>query len=147
MDQVKDFMAVDPVCCLANTKLRVVAKLMLQYNCVEIPVVYSIDQPKIVGVITDRDIVCRTIAHGLNPLEMMADEAMTVPAIVFKMDMSIDDCRTIMEDEQIQRVPVVDEEENCCGMVSLADIVRKSEAQDMSSMVSDISGRIIIIEQ
>ncbi|MBC7537400.1 MAG: CBS domain-containing protein [Bacteriovorax sp.] len=139
MNQVKDFMTVDPVCCLPTTNLKVVAKLMLQYDCGEIPVVYSIEQPKIVGVITDRDIVCRTIAHGLNPLEMTAEEAMTIPAVVVKTDMSIDDCCTIMKEEQIRRVPVVDEEENCCGMVTLADIARKSEVFVTAAMIKDIS--------
>ncbi|MDD4974347.1 MAG: CBS domain-containing protein [Bacteriovorax sp.] len=139
MNQVKDFMTVDPVCCLPSTNLKIVAKLMLQYDCGEIPVVYSIEQPKIVGVITDRDIVCRTIAHGLNPLEMTAEEAMTIPAIVVKKDMSIDDCCIIMKEEQIRRVPVVDEEENCCGMVTLADIARKSDANVMAAMIRDIS--------
>jgi CBS domain-containing protein len=139
MNQVKDFMTVDPVCCLPSTNLKVVAKLMLQYDCGELPVVYSIEQPKIVGVITDRDIVCRTIAHGLNPLEMTAEEAMTIPAVVVKKDMSIDDCCTIMKEEQIRRVPVVDDEENCCGMVTLADIARKSEAYVMAAMIRDIS--------
>lgn len=139
MNQVKDFMTADPVCCLPTTNLKVVAKLMLQYDCGEIPVVYSIEQPKIVGVITDRDIVCRTVARGLNPLEMTAEEAMTIPAIVVKMDMSIDDCCTIMKEEQIRRVPVVDEEENCCGMVTLADIARKSEVFVMAAMIKDIS--------
>lgn len=139
MDQVKDFMTVDPVCCLPTTNLKIVAKLMLQYDCGELPVVYSIEQPKIVGVITDRDIVCRTIAHGLNPLEMTAEEAMTIPAIVVEMDMSIDDCCTIMKEEQIRRIPVVDEDENCCGMVTLADIARKSESFVAASIIKDIS--------
>lgn len=137
--EVKDFMTVDPICCLGTTKLKVVAKLMLQYDCGEIPVVYSIEQPKIVGVITDRDIVSRTIAHGLNPLEMTAEEVMTTPAIVVQRTMSIDDCCTIMKEEQIRRVPVMDEDENCCGMVSLADIARKSEVYVVAAMVKDIS--------
>jgi CBS domain-containing protein len=112
---------------------------MSQYDCGEIPVVYSLLRQKIVGVITDRDIVCRTIAHGLNPLEMTAEEAMSTPAIVVKMDMPIEDCCTIMKEEQIRRVPVVDDEENCCGMVSVADIARKSEDHVSASILAGIS--------
>lgn len=139
MNQVKDFMTIDPVCCLPTTNLKVVAKLMFQYDCGEIPVVYSLMQPKIIGVITDRDIICRTIARGLNPFEMMAEDVMTTPAIVVREDMLIEDCCTIMKEEQIRRVPVVDDEENCCGMLSLADIARNSEAYALAAMIKDIS--------
>ena len=139
MNQVKDFMTIDPVCCLPTTSLKIVAKLMLQYDCGVIPVVYSIELPRIVGIITDRDIVCRTLAHGLNPLEMTAEEAMTIPAIVVKEDMDIEECCTIMKEEQIRRVPVIDEDENCCGVLTLADIARKSDSLMTAAIVKDIS--------
>lgn len=138
MNKVQDFMTKDPICCLPSTNLKVVSRLMLQYDCGEIPVVYSIEHPKIVGVITDRDIICRAVAHGLNPLQMTAEEVMTTPAVIVKLDMSIDDCCRIMKEEQIRRVPVVDEQEYCCGMVTLADIARKSETY-AASMIADIS--------
>jgi len=139
MYQVKDFMTEDPVCCLPSTSLKVVAKLMLQYDCGEIPVVFSMDQPRIVGVITDRDIVCRTLAHALNPLDMTAEEVMTVPAIIVSEEMDIEDCTTIMKEEQIRRIPVIDADENCCGMISLADIARKFEPNIAAEIIKDIS--------
>lgn len=132
-------MTEDPVCCLPTTSLKVVAKLMLQYDCGEIPVVYSIERPKIVGVLTDRDITCRTVALGLNPLEMTAEDIMTTPALVVTMNMTIDDCCMLMREEKIRRVPVVDDEEFCCGMVTMADIARKSEDYIVASMIHDIS--------
>lgn len=139
MNRVRDLMTEDPACCLPTTSLKVVAKLMLQYDCGEIPVVYSIDRPKVVGVITDRDICCRTIAHGLNPLTLTAEDIMTTPALVVSRDMSIEDCCTLMKEEKIRRVPVVDEDENCCGIVSLADIARKAEVYLAEELVKDIS--------
>ncbi|MFA6237905.1 MAG: CBS domain-containing protein [Bacteriovorax sp.] len=139
MNRVRDFMTEDPVCCLPTTNLKVVAKLMVQYDCGEIPVVYSIERPKVVGVITDRDITCRSVAHGLNPLEMIAEDIMTTPALVVTMDMSLEDCCTLMKEEKIRRVPVVDTDEFCCGMISIADIARKSEDLVAASMIHDIS--------
>lgn len=139
MNRVRDYMTEDPVCCLPSTHLRVVAKLMIQYDCGLIPVVYSIDRPKVIGVITDRDITTRTIAHGLNPLELSAEDVMTSPAIVVTMDMSLDDCCTLMKDQKIRRVPVVDSDEFCCGMLSLADIARKSEEFVSAALIHDIS--------
>lgn len=139
MYQVKDIMTKNPICCLTSTNLKVVARLMLQYDCGEIPVLFSVDRPKIVGVITDRDIVCRTIAHGFNPLKMTAKEAMSSPVIIVKREMKIDDCCTLMEEEQLRRIPVVDDEENCCGIVTLSDISQKLEVHLVTSLFKGIS--------
>lgn len=139
MNQVQDIMTPNPVCCLPTSSLMSVAKLMVKYDCGEIPVVYSMDRTKIVGVITDRDICCRTVARGLNPLEMTAEDCMTTPARVVKKDMSIEDCCELMEEEQIRRLPVVDENEYICGMVTLADIARKTDEFRLIPMLKHIS--------
>jgi len=139
MNQVKDIMTVDPVCCLPTSSLKSVAQLMVQHDCGEIPVVYSMERTKVVGVITDRDIVVRSVAKGLNPLDLTAEDVMTTPAKIIKMDLSVADCCELMEDEQIRRLPVVDENENICGMVSLADIARKSEEFRLSEAIKHIS--------
>lgn len=139
MNQVKDIMTVDPVCCLPTTSLKSVAQLMVLHDCGEIPVVYSMDRTKVVGVITDRDIVVRSVAKGLNPLDLTAEDVMTTPAKIIKKDLSITDCCELMEEEQIRRLPVVDEFENICGMISLADIARKSEEFRLASALKHIS--------
>lgn len=133
-------MTIDPVCCLPTTSLKSVAQLMLRNDCGEIPVVYSMERTKVVGVITDRDIVVRSVAKGLNPLNMIAEDIMTTPAKIIKMDLSIADCCELMEEEQIRRLPVVDENENICGIVSLADIARKSEEFRLAEALKHISG-------
>lgn len=139
MNRVRDLMTEDPVCCLPTTSLQTVAKLMLQYDCGELPVLFSIDRPKVIGVITDRDITCRSTALGLNALLMTAEEIMTTPALVVRMDMSVQDCCQLMKEERIRRLPVVDEDEFCCGMISLADIARKSDDYDAVSVLQGIS--------
>ena len=61
----RDVMTPKPARCSPSTTLDVVAKLMVKHNCGEIPVVDGADQ--VIGVVTDRDIVCRVVAHGRNP--------------------------------------------------------------------------------
>ena len=58
----RDVMTTEPSCCMATTTLDQVAKLMVQNDCGEIPVVDRSE--RLVGVITDRDIVCRVVADG-----------------------------------------------------------------------------------
>ena len=68
--QVKEVMTPDPACCVPETGLQEVAKMMVDHDCGEIPVIENKESRLPIGVITDRDIVCRTVALGTNPLDM-----------------------------------------------------------------------------
>lgn len=139
MSVVSEIMTKNPVCCTPEMGLAEVAQLMAKHDCGEIPVVYSLGEKKILGVITDRDIVVRTVAEGLNPIAMNAEECMTYPAIMVRDTASVEDCCQIMEENQIRRIPVVDEKENCCGMVSLADVARRSQDHLALDLVKHVS--------
>lgn len=129
----------EPVCCLPDTPLQEVAGMMIKYDCGEIPVVDSLKERRIVGVITDRDICCRTVGKGLNPLEMKTSEAMTFPAVYAKQDTSIDQCCELMETNRIRRIPVVDDYERVCGIISLADLVRRRENEVSLGVLKEVS--------
>ena len=75
----RDVMTANPACCTPETPLEQVAKLMIQHDCGEIPVIDSAEQ--VVGVVTDRDIVCRMVAQGKNPLAYTAEICMSDPVI------------------------------------------------------------------
>ena len=124
---VESIMTKNPACCTPEMDLVEAAQLMLKYDCGEIPVVYSQSDKKILGVITDRDICIRAVAIGLNPLAMHVAQCMSCPPIMVSLNTTIEDCCQIMEDNQIRRLPVVDEHQNCCGIISLADIARFQE--------------------
>ncbi len=79
--QVKDIMTSDPACCTAEASLMEVAQLMVEYDCGEIPVIDSQETRKPIGVITDRDIVVRTMGEALDPTDMMAQEIMSNPVV------------------------------------------------------------------
>ena len=77
-------MTSNPACCTPDTGLPVVARMMVDRDCGEIPVLES-DENKIpIGVITDRDIVCRSVAKDMNPLEMRVSDCMTKPAFTVR---------------------------------------------------------------
>ena len=139
MIKVRSIMTMNPACCTSDTKLADVAKLMTEHDCGEIPVVNNHEEKKLVGVITDRDICCRAVAQGLNPAAMNAKDCMSSPAITVGMDFPIEECMELMENKQIRRVPVIDDRGCCCGMVSIADIARKTEEWTTGSIVKIIS--------
>lgn len=120
--QVKDLMTHNPACCTPSTPLQDVARMMVDCNCGEIPVVDDFDSMHPMGAITDRDITCRTVAKGLNPLTMTVESCMTRPCVSISEEASLDECCQLMEENLIRRVPVLDHKGRCCGIISQADL-------------------------
>jgi len=137
--QVKEVMTGNPACCTSETGLQEVAQMMIDHDCGEIPVVENQQHKMPIGVITDRDIVCRTVARGFNPLDLIVADCMSKPCVTVTPDMTVEECSWIMEENKIRRVPVVDAAGSCCGIVALADIAlyaRKNVAADVVKEVS-----------
>jgi len=139
MMEVKDIMTADPACCTSETTLQEVAQMMIEYDCGEIPVVDSQESRVPVGVITDRDIVCRSVAKGLNPLDLTAADCMTQPCATVTPRISLQECTRIMEENKIRRVPVVDSDGSCVGIVSLADIATHAGQGIIAEVVEEVS--------
>jgi CBS domain-containing protein len=137
--QVKEVMTADPACCISETGLQEVARMMIDHDCGEIPVVEDKETRLPIGVITDRDIVCRTVAQGLNPLDLTVADCMTKPCVTVTPEMSIEECSRIMEDHKIRRVPVVDADGSCCGIVALADIALYAKRSVAAEVVKEVS--------
>lgn len=137
--QVKEVMTPDPACCVQETGLQEVAKMMVDHDCGEIPVVENKESKLPIGVITDRDIVCRTVAQGINPLDMTVADSMTKPCITVTPDMSVEECGRILEENKIRRVPVVDAGGACCGIVAVADIALRNRPSVVAEVVKEIS--------
>lgn len=133
----KDLMTANPQCCNADTTLNEVAKLMVECDCGEIPVVDA--NKKLIGVVTDRDIVCRIVAKGQDPCGMTAQDAMTQPVISVKEDCSLDDIVATMEEHQVRRVPVVDASGCCCGIISQADVALVASERETGELVKEVS--------
>jgi CBS domain-containing protein len=119
--KVRELMSSNPICATPDTSLRDIARMMCDHDCGEIPIVSDTSTRRVIGVVTDRDITCRTVARGQNPLELSATDCMTTPVATVETDATVDDCCRVMESRQIRRVPVVDHG-SCIGTVSQADL-------------------------
>jgi len=135
----RDLMTSNPACCTIDTPLQEVAHMMVECDCGEIPVVERLDRKTPVGVVTDRDIVCRAVAEGRNPLDLTAGDVMTTPALTTKEGDHIDDVKGLMETRQIRRVPVVNRDGVLSGIVSLADLARRDSRRDTGEVVRQVS--------
>ena len=137
--QVKEVMTANPACCAPGEPLLEVAKLMVDNDCGEIPVVENKESKIPVGVVTDRDIVCRTVAKNKNPLELTAADCMSTSIVTVTPDTPVEECCHIMEERQIRRVPVVDANGALCGIVALADLAREAKSHVAGEVIREVS--------
>ncbi|MBI2185875.1 MAG: CBS domain-containing protein [Acidobacteria bacterium] len=133
----RDVMTSDPACCTPGTSVDEVAKLMVQNDCGEIPVVDT--QDHLIGVVTDRDIVCRVVAEGRNPIGHTVETCMTQPVVTVREDAPLDEVLKTMEEHQIRRVPVVADDGCCSGIISQADVAREGPEREVAELVREVS--------
>lgn len=136
---VREIMTENPACCTPDASLQEAAKMMKNNDCGCIPVIEDENTKKPVGVITDRDICCRTVAEGKNPLDLTVKDAMTSDVETVSPNTSVEDCCNLMEDKQIRRVVVVDDNGGCCGIVAQADIALQAEQNKTAEVVQEVS--------
>lgn len=117
---IKDVMTKDPIRCRPQDKLDTVAQLMAEHDCGEIPVC---DGDRLVGVITDRDITCRGVAAGINPVLVPVRELMTRVVRTVLPEDRVDTAMELMEECRVRRLPVVDWDGSIVGIVSASDLV------------------------
>jgi CBS domain-containing protein len=132
----RDIMTANPACGTVRMRLDEIAKLMVDNDCGEIPILDGGDQP--IGVITDRDIVCRVVAQGKNPAGHTAEEFMTSPVISVSPDSTLDEVLAAMESNQIRRILVADGK-GCCGIISQADVAQRAKEAEVADLVRKVS--------
>jgi CBS domain-containing protein len=133
----RDVMTTEPSCCTAAATLDQVAKLMVQNDCGEIPVEDRAE--KLIGVITDRDIVCRVVADGKNPMAHTAEQYMTQPVISVTPETPLGEIMNTMESHQIRRLPVVDAQGCVVGIIAQADLAWTGREHDVAELVREVS--------
>jgi CBS domain-containing protein len=113
--------------------------MMVDKDCGEIPVVDNKSSKVPIGVVTDRDIVCRTVANGLNPVDLTAADCMTNPIVTVTADMSLEEACRLMEEKRIRRVPVVDDRGSCIGILAVADVALRTGKNVAGHIVREVS--------
>jgi CBS domain-containing protein len=117
---LRDIMTANPSTVKPQDDIRKAARLMVECDCGALPVVG--DDNKITGMITDRDIVIRLVANGRNPMEAKVSDAMTSQTHTVRENDSIEKVFRTMRDEQVRRLPVVNDRNEIVGIVAQADL-------------------------
>jgi len=135
---IQSIMTPNPKACPRTASLSQIAQLMRDEDIGEVPIVESDGQRRLVGVVTDRDIVVRAIAAGENPEQLTADDCMTSPPVSLGEDASLEECARMMASHRIRRMPIVDDSGNLCGIVAQADL----QATDARSLKEEVANRV-----
>ncbi|MCR4436271.1 MAG: CBS domain-containing protein [Clostridiales bacterium] len=134
--KVKDIMTRSVAYVNPASTVTEAAQLMQKHNVGSIPVC---DQNGVIGIVTDRDIVVRNIAHGKNPTQTPVKDVMTSSVTTVTPDMDISEVTRMMASSQVRRVPVV-ENNRLVGIVSLGDVATDAKFQtEVSGTLSEIS--------
>jgi CBS domain-containing protein len=118
-------MTTDPAACEPGDSIVKVAGLMKQEDVGSVPVVDSAESRRLVGIVTDRDIVVKVIAAGRAAESATVAEAMTPnPASCRETD-DVDQALKLMKERQVRRMPIVDAEGRLAGIISQADVATR----------------------
>ena len=137
--KVKDVMTSNPVCCVPGDTAQRVAKIMCEHNVGSIPVVVDQQSQKLTGIITDRDLCCSIVAEGLDPKNTTIQKYMHQNPVACRDGENLDSCEKAMQSHQIRRIPVIDGEGRCIGIVAQADLALKDKPEKVSKTVAEIS--------
>ena len=123
----RDVMTRNPRTVRPTDTVQQVAQLMIDEDTGIIPVV---DNGRLVGVVTDRDIVCRLVATGADLRSAKASEVMTTEVECVTEDESLQEVLEVMGQHQIRRVAVVASEDRLVGIISMADLAREADVDE-----------------
>lgn len=134
--KINDIMTKEIVKIHGEESIDKAAKIMKQYNIGSIPVC---DKDKIIGIITDRDIIIRVIADEKNLKETTVREVMTSNPVCLTSDKDVTEAARVMRERQIRRIIVKDDDE-IKGIVSLGDLaVEKVSKEEIGETLKEIS--------
>lgn len=133
--RVRQVMTQSPACCTPDTKLFAVAKMMVEHDCGEIPIC---DGGEVIGVVTDRDIACRAVSRGMNPLDTPVRAVMTSEPYTVSENADLIDAVTLMEEHRVRRLPVT-REGQLIGIVSQADLIQNLPYDKVLELLTAVS--------
>jgi CBS domain-containing protein len=133
--KVRDVMTRDVQTVRPDQPVQQAASFMLSADAGSIPVT---DGDRLIGMITDRDIAVRGVARGHGP-DTPVREVMTNDIVCARDDDDVEDAASRMSEAQVRRLPVIDDEQRLCGIVSLGDLSREADDDTAQEALEGVS--------
>ena len=125
MPKCSEVMTRDPVCATPGDTITRVAQIMKQQDVGSVPVVESNESKKLVGIVTDRDLVVKVLATGRGLENATIRDAMTSNPASCGDNEDVDRALKLMADRQVRRMPIVDGDGRLVGIIAQADVATR----------------------
>ena len=140
MKKCNEVMTKNPVCCLPDDMVAQVAQLMQSENIGSIPVIENEQTQKLVGIVTDRDLVLKIVAKGHDAKSTKVEAVMTRKLVTCRAEDDLQKALDAMSEHQLRRIPVVDKDNKILGIIAQADVAtRVDKPKKTAAMVKEIS--------
>ena len=140
MEKCNEVMTKDPVCCLPDDAVAKVARLMQRDNIDSIPVIENDQTQKLVGIVTDRDLVLKIIAKGQDAKSTKVESVMTRQVVTCLAGDNLQKALDAMAEHQLRRIPIVDDNHKIVGIIAQADVAtRTNQPEKTAELVKEIS--------
>jgi CBS domain-containing protein len=133
---IRDLMTKNPCSIDAGKPVADAAKMMRDEDVGLAPIV---DGQKLVGTLTDRDIAIRVVAEGKDPQSTIVREVATTRVVTVDPEQDLDEALRLMAQNQVRRLPVVEEDGRLAGVVAQADVARHASDKQTGEVVGKIS--------
>jgi CBS domain-containing protein len=117
---VRELMTASPACCKTSDSIQAAAKMLDSYDVGSLPVVEGNEGNRLVGIVTDRDLVINALADG--NFDATVGDVMTAQPHAARENDDIARVQQIMSEEQVRRVPVINDQGGVVGIISQADL-------------------------
>ena len=125
--KVQEIMTTSPACCLPTDSTSRAARIMKDMDTGIVPVIDDEKSRKLIGVVTDRDLCLEVIAEAKDPESVQVRDCMARTVVSCTVDDEVEKALDLMRDNQVRRIPVVDREGTIQGILSLADLMNRTE--------------------
>ena len=136
---VKDLMTSAVVCCTPWDTAQAAASLMKAHRVGAIVVVADPLDPLLEGIVTDRDLCCGVVATGKNADAVQVADLMTPIPMTCGPEYTLAECEELMQENQVRRIPVVNNRGRCIGIVAQADIALHALGAQAAKTIKEIS--------
>jgi CBS domain-containing protein len=133
---VEEVMTRNPSTVEGSMPLVQAAEIMRREDVGSVPVV---EDGRLEGIVTDRDIVLRAVADGRDTRTITVGDVASRQVATIDPRQPIDEARRLMAEHQVRRLPVCEEDGRLVGIVAQADIVRHEDPAQSGEMVEEIS--------
>jgi CBS domain-containing protein len=133
--RITELMSPNPCAIDAEKPVAYAARMMKEEDVGLAPIV---EGDRLVGTLTDRDIVTRVVAEGKDPLSVSVREVASTSLVTVDPEQDLGEALRLMASNQVRRLPVV-EDGRLVGVVSQADVAREAKDKQTGELVEEIS--------